>query len=506
MILMRFKNALRNSAVAFAGQLLNIFLGFGVRTLFIRYLSQEFLGVNGIMESLIMLLSVTELGIGTSVAFALYSPINDNDERRIAGLMGFYKRIYRLLGVITLVLGLAIMPFMHFFTKDAASVPDINIIYFLFLANTVLSYFFAYKRTLISAHQEHYINSLSDDLFAVLKYVIQAVILIVFKNYIGYLAVNLVCTFLSNAVISFVCDKRHPIAEQYKNERLTDSDKKLLQKSVISLMYQKVAGKLVTGTDNLMISYVNIALMGIYSNYSMIIGIIDRVIGNVMKALTGSVGNLMVQKDGDYKYSVYEEFVFSTFCLFFVISSALAGCLERFIVFWAGDDWVLSPLVTFVVVMNFFFQGTRNPNIAVIDTAGIFNKIRPKAVVEVVVNLVVSFLFLIVFEMGIYGVLFGTTISKIGVCVWWEAWAVHKYSFEKTLSAYIAKYLKNTVITALGCFASYFACRAIPVYGFMGLVLSGIISVAISVTLILAFYFKTTEFHSVKMRVKNNLR
>ncbi len=297
--LMRFKNALRNSAAAFIGQLFNIFLGFGVRTLFIRYLSQEFLGVNGIMESLIMLLSVTELGIGTSIAFALYSPINDKDERRIASLMGFYKRIYRLLGVVTLIFGLAIMPFMHFFTKDASSVPDISLIYLLFLANTVLSYFFAYKRTLVSANQEHYINSLSDDLFAVLKYVIQAVILIVFQSYIGYLAVNLVCTFLSNAVISFACNRRHPIAEEYKNEKLSESDKKLLKKSVISLMYQKVAGKLVTGTDNLMISYVNIALMGVYSNYAMIIGIIDRVVSNVMKALTGRVGNLMVQKDGE---------------------------------------------------------------------------------------------------------------------------------------------------------------------------------------------------------------
>ncbi len=153
-----------------------------------------------------------------------------------------------------------------------------------------------------------------------------------------------------------------------------------------------------------------------------------------------------------------------------------------------------------------FTSETRNPNIAVIDTAGIFNKIRPKAVVEVLVNLVVSFVFLLVFKMGIYGVLFGTTISKIGVCVWWEAWAVHKYSFEKSLWAYTIKYLRNTLVTALGCFASYFVCKTIPFGGFSGLLLSGILSVVISIVFIVAFYFKSKEFEAVKVRIKNNLR
>ena len=498
---MRFKNAVRNSVVAFIGQLLNIFLGFGVRTLFIRYLSKEFLGVNGVMESMITLLAVTELGLGTSIAFALYGPVNSGDQRHVGSLMNFYKKTYRVIGFATLILGCMLMPFMRFFANDAASVPHLNLIYLIFLVNTVFSYFFSYKRTLLNAYQQNYISSLSDDILAVIKYILQALSLVLFGSYIAYLLINMVCTFVSNVVIYHLCDKKHPDVNQYKNEKLSSEDKALLKKSVVSLMFQKVGGSLVNGTDNLMISYVGIALMGVYSNYSMIISIIERVVTNVMRALMGSVGNLMVQQDTDYKYKVYEEFAFTTFCMFFFISAVLAGCLERFIALWAGGDWVLSSNVTFVVIMNFFLQGTRHPNIAIIDTAGLFNKIRPKAVFEVLVNLVVSFLFLIVFDMGIYGVLFGTTVSKLGVCIWWEAWAVHKYSFKMSGMRYAIKYIKSSAVTAAGCFAAYYIADIIPVGGFAGLVLSGLASAFVCIALILIVYSRSHEFRGMAARL-----
>lgn len=502
---MRFINSLRNSSLAFVGQIITILMGFVLRWFFIHTFGQEYLGVNSVMESVLTLLSMTELGIGTSVAFALYKPINDADQKRIGSLMAFYRRVYHLIGTLTAVLGVILIPFMRFFTREVADVANMNLIYILFLTNTVLSYFFSYKRTLLSAYQQNYINSVSEDLFAVLKYIFQGIAIVVFRSYIGYLIINLVCCLGTNIVISVMCDKKYPLVNKYKSEKLSDDDKALLKKSVVSLMFQKVGGKLVVGTDNLMISYVNIALMGIYSNYSLVIGVIERVVTNVMRSIMGSVGNLMVQNDNKHKYKVYEEFVFTTFCCFFFIAAVLSGCLERFIGILAGEDWILAPKVTFVVIMNFYLQGTRQPNIAVIDTAGLFNKIRLKAVFEVLVNLVVSFLFLIVFKMGIYGVLFGTTVSKLGVCIWWEAWAVHKYSFNMSGLRYSMKYLKSVAVTAVGCFAAYFISDMIPVGGFAGLVLSGIVSVVVFALLIIPVYYKSEEFRSVLARfVKNH--
>lgn len=498
---MRFQNSVRNSIVAFMGQFINVFCGFAVRTVFIHQLGQEFLGVNGVMESMLTLLSMTELGIGTSVAFALYKPVNDDDKPRIGTLMAFYRRTYHILGVLTLVIGLLLIPFMKFFTKDAAQVDHINIIYLLFLGNTVLSYFFAYKRTLIGAYQNHYIISLNENGFALVKYILQIVVLLHYKSYIGYLIINVVCVCCSNIVISILCDRKYGFIKRYRKETLSKEDRALMKKSVISLMYQKIGASLVTGTDNLMITYVSIVVMGIYSNYSMIVSTISRIVYNVLQSIMGSVGNLMVQKDNDYKYGVFEELVFANFCLYFTISVGLAGTLERFLYIFAGEGWILSPAVTFVVILNFFLMGMRQPNVLVIEAAGLFNKLRAKAVLEVVVNLVVSLLFLVVLKMGIYGVLFGTTVSMVSVCIWWESAAVHKYAFEKKLGRYARKYIKYLLVAAAAAFCARLLSNAISLDGIGGFLVTGMGSVALAGIFILVFYGRSMELKHLLQRV-----
>ena len=494
---MRFINSLRNSGFAFGGQIATILLGFVVRWFFVHKLGQEYLGVNSVMESMLTILSVTELGIGTSVAFALYKPIDSGDEKKVAALMALYKRVYHIIGIVTAIVGPMLIPFMRFFTKEASDVSDLTLIYILFLANTVISYFFSYKRTLLSAYQQNYINSLSEDGFALLKYLLQIVVLLVYRSYIGYLVINLICTFGANIVISIVCNRKYPFLKKYKNEKLTKEDTAGLKKSIVSLLYQKVGAKLVTGTDNLMISYAKLSLMGIYSNYAMVISTISRVVYNVLHSIIGSLGNLMVQKDSDHKNRVFEEFAFANFCFYFFISIGFAACLERFIVLWAGEDWLLAPSITFIVILNFFLMGMRQPCIAVIEAAGLFNEMRLKAIGEVIVNLVVSFVFLIVFKMGIYGVLLGTTVSMVSVCIWWEIMAVHKYSLNISAKKYTINFIVYLLVATPGCFLSYYVNKLIPTDGIYGLILSGLAATVIFGIIILAAYGRTRRFKAL---------
>lgn len=229
---MRFLNSLRNSALALLGQVVSIVLGFGVRWVFVRQLGQEYLGVNSVMESVLMILSMAELGIGTSVAFALYKPIANGDEKRIASLMAFYKLVYRILGIGTAVIGPLLIPFMGFFTREAVEVAHINAIYLLFVLNTVLSYFFSYKRTLFSACQKHYVVSVAEDGMAVLKYTLQALVLLRFGSYIGYLLINLLCGVSTNLILSVLCDKQYPYLKTYKKEKLCQEDREKLKKAL----------------------------------------------------------------------------------------------------------------------------------------------------------------------------------------------------------------------------------------------------------------------------------
>ncbi|WP_249311000.1 lipopolysaccharide biosynthesis protein [Congzhengia minquanensis] len=500
---MRFVNSVRNSAVMLLWQLLNVVAGFVLRTVFIKQLGFDYLGLNSVMESVLMLLSMAELGIGTSVAFALYGPIERGDEAKIGTLMAFYRRVYHVIAIITAVLGLLLVPFLNVITNGAADViPNVTAIYLLFLTNTVLSYFFSYRRTLVSAYQLHYINSTNENIFLLIKYILQAVVLIVSRNYLLFLVIQICCVFLSNVFIYRKTSKMYPFLRQYRNERLPKEDGTLMRKSVVSLMFQRLSAALVTGTDNLMINSVGLVVMGIYSNYSMIISTISRVLSQVFQSVIGSVGNLMVQDDDQYKYGVYKEMMFINFAVYFTICVVLGSAAERFIHLWVGEAGVMSPWITFVVLMNFYMTGMRQTNILVIDSSGLFNHLRLKAVLEVFINLAVSFLFLMVFQMGVYGVLLGTTVSIAATCLWWEPYVIFKYAFRSSSLPYFIKYGVYFAVTLITAVLSRLVCDQIPGDGFVALILSGLVSFAFAAAAVLLLFGRTREFQSLWARCK----
>ena len=57
------------------------------------------------------MLSLTELGLGTAVSFALYKPLAENDEPKIGALMHFYKKAYQLIALLTAAFALLLLPF-----------------------------------------------------------------------------------------------------------------------------------------------------------------------------------------------------------------------------------------------------------------------------------------------------------------------------------------------------------------------------------------------------------
>ena len=125
-----------------------------------------------------------------------------------------------------------------------------------------------------------------------------------------------------------------------------------------------------------------------------------------------------------------------------------------------------------------------------------------KAVGEVIVNLAISFLFLIVFKMGIYGVLLGTTVSMVSICIWWEVLAVHRYALHASVKKYYLNYLLQLAAAACGCFPAYFAAKLIPVSGIAGLMLSGLTAIVIFAVVVLLFFGRSRVLRALIQRFR----
>ena len=181
----RTQYAIKNASITTCMQIVNIVLGFVSRTIFIYLLNSDYLGVNSLFTNILTVLSFAELGIGNAIVFSLYKPIAENDKKKIQALMKFYKNAYWLIGSVILLAGLCVIPFLDVVIKDKPAIDEsLVLIYCLYLFNTAVSYFFSYKKTLITACQKDYIVQIYTRVFQFVQLVVQSVFLLITHNFI----------------------------------------------------------------------------------------------------------------------------------------------------------------------------------------------------------------------------------------------------------------------------------------------------------------------------------
>ena len=419
---MRSENSVKNSLFAIVGQAVSLIFGFVTRKVFINILGETYLGINGIFYSVLSLLSLTELGLGSAITFSLYKPIADHDDEKTGRIMNLYALAYRIVAAVVTLLGLCLMPFLG---KITVEVPHLRLIFLLFLVDSAASYLFSYRRALITAAEMDWRNTLNNAVFQVLQNLAQLVILLKTGNYLLYLAAQLACTVASNIEISIAAAKIFPFLGRVKG--LPDAKTSSIIKSNVASMFMTRFGSVaVTGTDNLLISTVSVALTGFYSNYLLILQTIQVILNQVMTAVTASVGNLIATDDSEKRLDIYKDVILATAWLYGFSSIALDCLMTRFIGVFFGTGLSIPESAVHLMCLNFYLAGIRQPNLMYINAAGLFKPVRFRGFVEAAVNLAVSAIFLWM-GMGLFGVLLGTTVSHFATSIWWEPWCVSKF-------------------------------------------------------------------------------
>lgn len=425
----RLYNSIKNSFAGSLSQGLMIILGFVSQTIFIKTLGATYLGVKGLFTNILTVLSFTDLGIGTAFTFSFYKPLAEKDEQLIAQIMYLFKKIYEYVGIIIGIIGVAIIPSIHFFTH--VHIRHLYIYYLLFLLNTVLSYFFTYKRTLLDADQLSYINYVNQLIFKIIQIGLQCIVLLIFKSFILFLVIQIITNLLSNIIISINVDKKYSFLNQkeYLKTKLSNSKIKEIISHAFGTIGQKIGTIIVNNTDNMLISYfMGLATVGIYSNYVLITSSLSGVISKGVQSIASSIGNLNIEKkeDKDYQYKILNRSMYVVFFCIFVISTCLMTLVNNFIRFWVGSRFEFSFIIVFLLVVNFTIMAFRSVFQTFITAYGLYVKDGKKAVVEAIFNFVFSLIYIKYCQMGVAGVILGTITSNVLVN-WYEPYIILKY-------------------------------------------------------------------------------
>jgi len=499
--LMRVKNSIINITAGLGNQLVITALSFFSRTVFINSLGIEYLGINGLFTNILSMLTLAEAGFGVSIIYSLYKPIAENDKYRIQILMKFYRNVYMVIASIILVLGLSIMPFLDLFIKNS-KVDNINLIYLIFLLNTVTPYLYVHKNSFLNACQKGYIVTVTYSVSSILSTCIKIGILNYTQNYILYLIIDSIITIINSIVLAIIVNKMYPYLKNQITGKLDRETKQNLTKNVKALVLQNVGNYLVFGTDNIIISsFVSVAAVGLYSNYNMLIEICRTFMNQVFNNIYHSVGNLVAKETSDRVYSLYKVYRFLNFWLYSFITIFLAILLEPFISLWLGSKFLMSHSVLAILMICFYERGMRNSITTVKTTAGIFHEDRFVPLYQAVINL--AFSILLVKYIGISGVFLGTLISAIAVPFWTTPYFVYKKVFNKPLKKYFINYTFYVVVGLAAFFVTKIISSFIPADNVFNLILIALVCLIVPNIIYIMIFYKTNEFKYLLAIMKN---
>lgn len=496
----RTKNSIQNVKTGAIVQIINKLMAFVVRTVFIKILNTEYLGVNGLFTSVLSLLSFAELGIGTAIIYNMYKPVAENDIEKIKSLMKLYQKAYNTIGTVVFALGLCIIPFMDFIIKDAPNISEnLIVIYLLFLFNTASSYFFTYKKSIISAHQKESVINNIDSIFYLLKSLVEILFLILTKNFIVYLVIQIAGTFIENVVISLKANKMYPYLKEKNVKKLAVNESQSILNNVKSLVIYKFGGVIMHGTDNILISsLVNVGTVGLCSNYILIINSVKTIIFSALNGITASVGNLNAVGSSKQKEKVFYQITFVNYIVYSFCAVAFIVLLNPFIKVWLGKNYVLGMSVSISLAVSFFIEGLRNPGYTFRTTLGLFQKGKATPYIGAITNIVFSVILCKFF--GVAGIFMATSIAQLVSYVWIDPYLIHKYAFKTSVRKYIKRFVLYASILILNILVSLGVASFIDISGLLGVILKAIAVCIIPNTINIIIFRKTEEFIALKNR------
>ncbi len=505
---MRTSNSIKNIYFSILTQIVITLLGFISRKVFLDSLGTEYLGVNGLLTNVLSMLSLVEGGIGASITYNLYKPLAERDEEKIVALIQLYKKLYSILAILIFLLSLTLYPFLNILMKDTEDVTFIGLIYFIFVIKNVISYLNAHKWSLINADQKGYILTKYNLLFNIITTITKIAVLTTTGNYIMFLLMEVSIFVIQNLWNGRVVNKRYPYIKtniKYKVEKNIENN---LIKNVKALFLHNIGSYCVYGTDNLLISsFISVKAVGLYSNYTMIIGQLSGLLTPILGGISASVGNLIATESEEKNFEVFKVVYLVNFWIYSFCAIFLYNLMNPFIDWWLGKGLLLNQLTIIVILLNFYLSGMRSSVITFKTKAGIFSEDKYVPLIEAVINLASSIV--LVKYFGISGIFIGTTISTVTIPLWTQSKLVYNKVFGKSVIEYFKKYIFYIILTVItGIITTTMCTLFVPWSGFLALIVKGIICVG-SVNLIYLFIFcKTEEFKYLikvlKMQIRNN--
>jgi len=457
----RTKNATRNILFGILLKVYQIIVPFLMRTAMIYFMGVQYLGLNSLFTSILQVLNLAELGVGSAMVYSMYKPIAEDDTVTICALMRLYRIYYRVIGVVIAGAGLALTPFIpRLISGDIPSGINIYILYLINLGATALSYWlFAYKNCLFQAHQRVDVTSKISLIISTVQYGLQFGTIIFLKNYYIFVIVVLATQALTNIVTAHAATVMYP---GYKpTGKLEQKIVREIRNRIKDLFTSKIGLVIVNSADAVVISaFLGLEMLAVYQNYFFVLNAVIGLVAILFNSCIAGIGNSIIVESSEKNLADLKKFTFLIAWIAGFCSCCLLNLFQPFMEIWVGKKLMLNFMAVIFFCLYYYVYEINQLLNAYKDAGGIWHQDRFRPLATALTNLVLNLI--MVQFWGIYGVLLSTVISTSVVGMPWLFHNLFTTIFvKKQLSGYLKRLIRYTITVLFACVISFALCRLI---------------------------------------------
>ena len=429
----RVHRSVMNIKVGMFFYVLSLFLAFFSRKIFLNCLGAEFIGLTGMLMNIMSFLSVAELGIGTSIVYFLYKPLQEDNHEKINEVMSMLAFLYRCIGLIIGTCGLVVSLFFPWwFGNLTTGLPLVYFAFYSFLASSMSGYLFNYKQLLVGANQKQYLVNAYFQTISIVQSLVQILLAYYYRNLWLWVVVGLVFTIIGIIVFNIRIRQMYPwlrinLREGRQNlKRYPEVLRKTRQ-----IFVQKIKDFILYRSDEILVGmFVSVVKVAYYGNYTMITNKLIFLVNILSDGLSAGVGNLLAEGDEKNIMKVFWEITAVRFFILGIIIFSLLMFLQPFISCWLGSEYQLSELVVYLLIFHLFIYLQNAAVYIYIGASGLFGDVWASWT-ELIVNLFVTLL--LAPSYGIVGILLGKIVSVFFINVFWKPYYLFSKGFHKSV-------------------------------------------------------------------------
>lgn len=489
----RTVSAKKNLVIGTISKVFLLAATFLVRTLFIRILGAEYTGINSLFTNLLSILNLAELGMGSVFIYELYKPLKEQDNNLIAALVSLFKKIYFYVILAIALLGILLIPFLKYIVHSTIDIHNIYIYYIVYLIDSISSYLAVHRSTLIEADQKRYVTNLVEIVCKFFMYGLQSLYLILKKDFLGYLIIQVVFTLIKNIALHIIASRMYPYLNANGRKYVQTNVNALeIFKNVKATFITKIAGVILNQTDSIIISMLfGTVFVGYYSNYYMLIVYINSIYFIITSSLEASIGNLNADYNEEKSRNIYNKLFFLITIVNSLCVSGFICVVQDFIRVWIGESYLQSMALVIALSVTFYLQQSMSITYLFRQTFGMFTEVKIIYLIMAILNVVLSFVLGKAF--GVAGVAFATGLSRLVTVFWYEGKLVFSKFGAKTFD-YIKQQLKSAICIACSVLIALRLCILIPYIGLLSVVVKGCVAIIIALVVDFIFYRRSNEW------------